>query len=253
MGNIELDMDLKLLQEPVNNLTNPIAKSAGQTLQDLWDLVFGGIHTFVEKKRFKREKDLIDFKNSLEKEILQIPEEQIKEPSLSVIGPALEASKYYYEEYELRDMFAKLVAASMDKRKENCIHPCFVEIIKQLSPNDAKILSLFNSQQALPVGKIRKIAKDGGIYAGKTRANIFVHPDFQNVESNQLSLTSLERASLIQLDYREWLIDDSLYVPISEYGNIEYNNKRAGWEMYTLVKGIAKTTPLGDAFIHVCL
>lgn len=244
-------MDLTPLTQPINELTTPVAKSAGETLQDVWDLVFGGFGTFVDKKRAKREKDLMDFKATLLNEFNEIPEENIKEPQLSVIGPALEASKYYYEEPELRDMFAKLVAGSMDDRKN--IHPCFIEIIKQLSPHDAKMLTLFSKVGEVPICNIYKHQSKENRTYNICKYNVFISSEYPNLGYNQLAIASLSKHSLISITYTEFFKDDNLYEEIKELTNVNEGNKLAGWEQYHVKKGIAQLTPLGQEFISVCL
>lgn len=244
-------MDLTPLTQPINELTTPVAKSAGETLQDIWDLVFGGFGTFVDKKRAKREKDLNDFKMTLLNEVNKIPERNIKEPQLSVIGPALEASKYYYEEPELRNMFAKLVAGSMDDRKN--IHPCFIEIIKQLSPNDAQLLTLFADEPNQPICNVREYSSQDKNSYSKSIYNIFISNEFPNLRQNQLSLTSLDRASLINISFTEWFTDDSVYTKMKDLCGITQLNNEAGWEKHRITRGTAQLTPLGKDFISVCL
>ena len=107
--------------------------SPQQTFHDIWHLIFGGFHNFVEKKRISRVVDLENFKMSLEHKIADIPKGSLVEPKLSTLGPALEASKYYIEEEQLREMFAKLIASSMDNRVDSKVHPAFVEIINSTS------------------------------------------------------------------------------------------------------------------------
>lgn len=246
-------LDLKLLQEPFNNLSNPVAKSAGKTLQDVWDLVFGGFGVFVEKKRMKREKDLEDFKKCLTEHVAEIPEDYIKEPNLSVIGPALESSKYYYEEPVLREMFAKLVSSSMDSRKNLEVHPCFVEIIKQLSPFDAEILLLFATTNTLPIARIEEFKDKSETSFSNIIPDVFLSDKYPNIEENQLAFSSLERASLIRIEYDHWFVDDERYEDIRRISKISTENKRIGWEKYKLGQGCAVITPLGKAFIDVCL
>ncbi len=84
---------------------------------------------------------------------------------MSIVGPALEASRYYIEEEELRKMFAKLIASSMNKNKSeiSITHPSFVEIIKQLTPLDAQILDfIINNNQTAPIVRIGIKYPNGG-------------------------------------------------------------------------------------------
>ena len=92
----------EIVKEPIEKLTVPLASQIGQTLSDTWELVFGGLSTFVEKKRLTRQKDIEDFKKSLVQNVQSIPPEHLQEPSFSIIGPALEASKFYFEEKDVR-------------------------------------------------------------------------------------------------------------------------------------------------------
>lgn len=134
------------------------AKGPAQALDDIMSLVgFEKLHLYAEKKRAKNEIYLKDYKEKIAQELVIIPEESIQEPPLSIVGPALEASKYYIEEEELRTMFAKLIASSMDKSKQKYIHPSFVEIIKQLSSEDAVFLKEFQTYTRLPYGKITAV------------------------------------------------------------------------------------------------
>ena len=59
------------------NLLGPTTEAAGKTLQDAWELVFGGFGTYVEKKRLTRKKALQDFKASLEDKVNCIPEKHL--------------------------------------------------------------------------------------------------------------------------------------------------------------------------------
>ena len=60
----------------VCNITNPITCNVGNTLGDLWYLVFGGIHQAAEKKRLKIAANLEQFKDELEAGVNAIPEKR---------------------------------------------------------------------------------------------------------------------------------------------------------------------------------
>ena len=77
---------------------------------------------------------------SIAPKVAGIPPQHRVEPKLVVAGPALEAMKYCGSEPHLRELFANLLAASMDGRRAASAHPAFVEMVKQLSPGEARIL-----------------------------------------------------------------------------------------------------------------
>lgn len=259
---MSLTEGLKAVSEPVNKLLVPIATSVGTTLQDVWDLVFGGFNTYVQKKRATREKCLQDFKSSLEKKVAAVPSEHLQEPPLAIIGPALEASKYYFEEAELREMFANLIAAAVDNRKSNLVMPCFTEIIKQLSPLDAKNLIRFPPHigASLPIAKyVHKRTDDGQsktIFKGAFLPNDtgFVSKDYMEQQSRSLSL--LSHLGLIETTYDVYLSDQQAYRMFYNTPYFDYTRRicpAGGIWKPEIQKGIASLTPLGLAFRRVCV
>jgi hypothetical protein len=65
-----------------------------------------------------------------------VPKERITTPNPDVAVPAIEALRYT----TLREQYANLLATSMDSATALEAHPAFVEILKQLTPDEAKIL-----------------------------------------------------------------------------------------------------------------
>lgn len=257
-----LSEGLKAISEPVNKLLVPIASSIGTTLQDVWELVFGGFSTYVDKKRATRERCLQDFKASLVEKVAAVPPEHQQNPPLSVVGPALEASKYYFEEKELREMFANLIAAAVDNRKSDLVMPCFTEIIKQLSPQDAKNLMRFSPRigSSLPIAKY--IHRESTTSQIRT---IFKHaflPDNTGsvsssyMDQHSRSLSLLSHLGLVEMTYSNYLSDQQAYRMFSSTPYFDYTRQTcpAGgiWKP-EVEKGIASLTPLGLAFRSVCL
>jgi len=81
-----------------------------------------------------------------------IPEENIETPKISVAGPALEALRFTGDdEEELREMYANLLANALDKNTKNNVHSSFIEIIKQLSPQEALLLKFLSEMKSFPL------------------------------------------------------------------------------------------------------
>lgn len=109
---------------------------------------------------------LEDFKNELEEKLSSIPEEKIVEPDLMIAGPALEALKYTYDKDELRNMYLNLLTSSMNKDIKDKAHPSYVEIIRQLTPLDAKVFKeLHHFGQVACAHAILKIDNSNRIYS----------------------------------------------------------------------------------------
>ena len=245
---------IQTFTEPLNQLLVPVASSAGKTLQDVWELVFGGFGNYVDKKRAVRLKSLEDFKASLENHVASIPPDQLCEPPLSIVGPALDASKYYFEEPEIREMFARLIASSMNSQKSDSVHPSFSEIIRQMSPLDAQNLTYFTG--SLPIVEYRKEDKGDGGYTVVLRNVFLENPNEQDLTKQSISLASLARLGLINIDYDQWLSDEDVYSCFEKtdlYHDLKTQLQNSGQTQPHIQKGVAIPTPLGTQFIEVCL
>lgn len=109
---------------------------------------------------------LEDFKNNLETRLNSIPKDKIVEPDLMVAGPVLESLKYIYDKEELRNMYLNLLVSSMNKDTKDKAHPSYVEIIRQLTPLDAKVFKrLSEIGQVACVHPILKIDNTNKVYS----------------------------------------------------------------------------------------
>lgn len=161
----------------VTNLTDKPTKAIGDTLSDIWFIVFGGISHYADKRKLRYAAELEKMNLELHKEVSEIPIEKIIEPDIQIVAPALEASKFCVEKEELRKMYVKLIASSLNNEKAPFVHPIFTDIIRKMSSTDAK---LFNAI-------INDDYGDDCIIFGAS------------IESISFSLTILEQLGLIAL------------------------------------------------------
>lgn len=254
---MEVDITLNL-PEPVNKLLNPIAESAGKTLSNVWEGCFAGLNTWSKKVILKHEQDFIAYKESVEREVSAIPESNRKEPRLSIIGPAIESSKYYIEEPIIREMFAKLIAADMDFRKNGLVHHAFVDIVRQMAPNDAQLLKALPKNG--PIAEIRLYDKEHTAYIPLTSKDVIYIPGLieSNFSANAISINNLARLGIVELDHVMSLTNASHYNAYKRLDEYELGLKevQANSEKYSSVeidKGMFSITALGTAFRQICL
>jgi hypothetical protein len=84
-----------------------------------------------------------------------VPPERIRTPAPNVVGPALEALRYTGHQESLRELYANLLATSLDAETAEQAHPAFVDMIKNMSPDEARIMRLFAARRAFPVIDVR--------------------------------------------------------------------------------------------------
>lgn len=87
------------------------------------------------------------FQEDLSRVTKNIPPENIVEPKASIAGPALQGLAFSHEEPDLKEMYLNLIASSMNQKVSDDVHPAFVEVIKQLSSSDAKLLRCFSRRR----------------------------------------------------------------------------------------------------------
>lgn len=76
--------------------------------------------------------------------------DKIQTGDIAIAVPVIEAMRYTSEKEIIRQMFVNLLGATMNAETTDFVHPAFVEIIKQLSTDEAKLLkSLRNRMTAM--------------------------------------------------------------------------------------------------------
>lgn len=250
------------IDSAVSNVSAPLTKSIGKTLDSLFDLAFGWINDADTKAKIKRQLELDQFEKRAREKCAAIPEDCRKEPDLQIAGQTIQKSIYCLTHEELQELFANLLASSIDSRKQSSVQPCFADILSQMTPLDAQNIQLFNSNRSLPLVNITASFESQikGNYVIVFR-NAFLSNKVQNdLNKQSISISSLERFGLIRTDYLVSLSDKSLY---SEIENSEVFKQRrndiadllASNEEYRDAQietehGCATLTPLGVAFLN---
>lgn len=246
----------KSVDKAIKNLTDEPTKGIGHTFSDIWYLVFGAFSHAADKRRIKYDLELKQYQKELTEKMNAIPDDEKQEPSLQVTAQALENSKYCISEPELRSMFVNLISGSMDKRVSGLVHPSFPEIIKQMSPLDAEIISGFKKQPKQPIANF--VLRDKN-HNSSTMLDNYLYFDLNTSHSYVYasSISSLERFGLLSVDFMSWFTNDSYYEIFSKWSY--YQNLKKEYEQpcsdkfVEINKGICSLTPLGRFFVDICI
>ncbi|MFP3357602.1 DUF4393 domain-containing protein [Planococcus sp. SIMBA_143] len=252
-----MDLTTTILTSFATSVATNGAKAPLQSLDNLWYMTFGHkVEYLAEIKRAKNEVNVSQYKESISKKIDAIPEENLQEPPMSIVGPALEASKYYIEEEELREMFANVIASSMDNRKSDNVHHSFVEIIKQLSPRDARNIEFLKDIRYFPIVNYTLNEKDSSGVRMIKELVFTTDLEKGNIEeADSASISNLARLGLISISFIQTIAKEEAYTifELNTYANnlrrdFEIQNKSVDIERGSLAK-----TPLGSLFVNTCL
>jgi hypothetical protein len=187
----------------------------------------------------------------------RVPPERIATPSPSVAGPALEALRYNGHDPDLREMYATLLATAMDTETALTAHPAFVEIIKQLTPDEAKLLRWFSGpEQPLPVIKV-----SAGLGQGKGAVAVMENFSLLGEKAGCVAsgltssyLTNICRLGLIQIP-DSFYADETVYDELLSHPHIMLVKQAiaARGRVFEVNKRIIEVTPLGRQFIDACV
>ncbi len=80
------------------------------------------------------------FFEEIENETKKIKLDDLQYSNKVLIGTMIDASQYFLEEEYMRKKYAKLIAATMDKTKNDLVHRSFARTLEEVSPIEIEIL-----------------------------------------------------------------------------------------------------------------
>ena len=273
-ADISLD-GTKIYDESLKPVSKPTAELAG-----LVPRAVKAAFAPIEKWILHREYSVEQTRCLLNEKLKDVSPEKIVPPEPYIALPALEAISYCMDSDELRNLYANLLANSINVDNKEKVHPSFVEIIKQLSPLDALILKhIASNGHYLALCQLRRqegesISEDSTIVTINPGDNFFKSassgvPIVRNItylnfsgetyEQFSAGIDNLSRLGLIETDYAAYLAKEEHYEPflyhkpLLDAVNAPPEKGENGFYVYAAIKGRARTTALGDLFIEVCV
>ncbi|MEX2805004.1 DUF4393 domain-containing protein [Streptococcus sp. H31] len=232
------------------------AEGPAQTFNNLWKYVFGPVDTFFVNRIEKRNQNNTAYAKSITDKVSTIPKEDLQEPQISILGPGLEASKFYIDEAILREMFSKLLASSFDRQQNDFVHHSFIEIIKQLSPIDAENFKIISEYEtSFPIVNY-SIRFENGKVAPYKEFIFLGNPNGLNVDSQGASIVNLQRLGLITVDFSKSLSDKTHYAFLENNNLVDELKEQlepSSGKTLKIEQGIIEITPFGTNFRRVCL
>lgn len=191
-----------------------------------------------------------------------IPEERRLPPPPEVVGPLLAHYPYVAEKHDLREMFENLLASSTDSGRVT--HPSFVEILKQINVDEAKLLTKLHHEIArgstyyFPVLIFRAGSADNSSHQDiGTLSLMDLVEGLEKPASLAVYEDNLERLSLIRLHLKRTLSDKARYSELEAAcanriartrEQIEKEGKHPRTEY-----GAVEVTSLGVTFLRACI
>ncbi len=216
----------------------------------------------VEKWVLQREYNVAETKKLLEEKLDKVSPELIESPEPYIAVPALQYISYCMDNDELRDMYANLLANSMNKVVKNGVHPGFVEIIKQLCPDEAKILKYMSGsgRSTVPTITLRCENENGsGVDYVKNFSNVGELCNCEKAKDVNVYFDNLIRLGLLKsADEMASLTDKTHYEVLKNHPFIleksaVVKSQKDEYNKPIIEESFVYLTDYGKAFCRICI
>jgi hypothetical protein len=248
-----------LLPEVYKDGLQPTVQEVGKNLHTVSKLVTIAL-TPISALVWSYEKIKEKFIPVLEKKLSSVPEENIITPEPEIAVPAIEALRYTGHNEDLREMFANLLATAMDTRTASKAHPSFVEIIKQINSDEAKIIKMLDSSISFSIIKIRlyDLASNIEKSFAEPVSNFSYLPYEVGCSHPDLGpsyIENLERLGFINISYDVFNTSPNAYETLENHHLVSDWRERSSQlgRRFEIFRGAITLTSFGRKFIESCV
>lgn len=254
----------KMLSDAYNDILKPAAQESSKALALIPRTINAALvplRQWIAEKEYK----LAETEKLIAQRLADIPPEKIITPEAYVAVPAIQAISYSMNSEELRDLYANLLANSMNIDTKSNVHPSFIEIIKQLSPIDAIIFKEISTVRFFPlvsisVEKYSTPLDNNKIDIIKTPKERYSIPNITYFQDIEYEVVLLSIDNLLRLRLVEERLSLSNTTPSSIQKNPTYANGKmqlndymtdSSWNYCEACRSLSLTN-LGYNFYKVC-
>lgn len=257
---IEIRADVS---ESANNLLSEPAKSAGNTVSTIIDFFRNTVLLPMQKYNIKAELNLKQYQKDLESNINQIPKDRQTEPDMNIWGQTMDSLKWNMgdDQEHIRNMFTKILSADIDKNTKNAVQPAFIEIVRQLTKDDARILAdIFQKNPSINLYEKRQYVRNVG--GPKPRESFLIRRFLATTDKNaqlleidfELSLDNLKRLGIIN-EVSGYFGTKKLADRFNSSGEWQHFSNDQAYETMFEVKqnNRLEVTKFGKEFLSICI
>ena len=145
----------------------------------------------------------------------RVPPERVIAPTAEIAEPVVRMLRFANQDQTLRDLYLNLLARSMDASTQAATHPAFADVLRQLSPLEARLLSALPAKQmSIPLIEVRRALPGAAfITVRKHIAGFSTEPGIQS-EVPTSAVDSLARVGIVAIHTDQAVADQALYEPL---------------------------------------
>jgi hypothetical protein len=226
-----------------DDVAAPSAKAVGGTLGRLVRLALRPIELLAQGGE--------RLMSRVERKLGGVPEDRLLSPPATIAAPAALHYALLGEGDEvaaLREMFENLLVASMDRDTTSSVHPAFVSMISQLTPDEAWILKSIEPRRYVAFNLLETTAL-GTVTQSPLGFRSLMGLGTGIDESRQEQyLSNLERLGVLRIDWRHTLADHTEREELRRRVDAEFPTRSIAMD-----QGSISVTALGQQFLDTCV
>lgn len=225
----------------------PVAFAVNNALRAVTDLVWRGkeIEEFVYRKLVKK----LEF----------TAPENISSPDVAIAGPVFEALRYARHHEPICELYLNLLTSALDLKTAKSVFPGFIDIIRNITSDEARIINHMLKVKVIPVIDINKIRPEnkGMVKINTLVSTIGVDAGCEHEELTESYLNNLERVGLLEIPKDTYITDPGVYhriltaLPVK--AKIHTLNRAKDQSRAGVSKYFAKLTLFGRYFGNSCV
>lgn len=252
---VEIKADLTNVTEKIytNTLEKPL-KSTSNITTTVLDFFYNTIMYPMQKYNLYAQNKLENYAEDLQNRAKKIPEKNLVHPRVNILGPAMEGLKYNLDEKYIKEMFTNILLSDMDNRRQSKVLPAYIEVVKQLSEEDAIFLKklFLTKSNSFPLVELRGINPETNTFKKQFECISLKNNSIELLKLPSLIVDNLERLKIVSLTYGSRLIFK--YDDLISAAKKTINESTIPPD--TILdgeKGIFEFTSFGKDFIDICL
>lgn len=246
----------KVYDDGLSKPTKALGNGLSMCLGFLGSMVSPMMYEYIQNAEYKKKE--VDRKLAAKYNL--IPEDKRVEPRMNIMGPAVDVLKYNLDEEYIKEIFVNIMCSEMNTEKQDKVLPSYIDIVRQLSKNDAQMLkSIFelfkkNGKQQLVLDIVR--ARPNNSEYGYFDLDKYVidyderYGTLHTIKLDPVVIDNLSRLEIIKIDEVKYITDKDDYEIGFNYIKNIYSNFEDFKVFYE--KGILELTNYGINFLSVC-
>ncbi|ESS71274.1 hypothetical protein MGMO_112c00130 [Methyloglobulus morosus KoM1] len=250
----EIAQSPAILKEVYGDLAKPGVQQAGKALSTIIGLgntILWPLALLNERARIALESNLEKYRNKIK----HIPIEETCEIPPEVGVPIAEKLSYVTND-ELSEMYIELLVKASQAPKANVVHPSFVNIINNISPDEAVLLKSVMHLPGIPFIEVRLQYKEKNEWQtlNSMIPGLFCLTELHYPENVHAYISNLEGLGIFQVRQDIFMVGENIYEPLEEDAKIRYSELIKTVDDKTIVfpRGKIEITPFARLLMDAC-